>query len=161
MIQKLNWSHDNIVAYEASGILTKEENIQIFDQLRAIIQKCGKVRLFIRLPAIAFPELRAMGVRFKFAMEHLKDIERYAVVTNSLFVKTFSSIARFIPWMQVRCFKLSKEKTAREWIESNNIKCKPDILLIIFISVLLFISLSIIFKSVYHKMTGKKDSLKK
>ncbi|HEX2955988.1 MAG TPA: STAS/SEC14 domain-containing protein [Chitinispirillaceae bacterium] len=161
MIQKLNWSHDNIAAYEASGILTKEENLQIFDELRNVIRKCGKVRLFVRLPRIAFPEFQAISTRLKFAREHLKDIERYALVTNNTFLKTFSTIALFMPWMKFRSFNLNQEKIAQEWIESNNIKCKPDIIVITSISVLMIALLIVILKYVYKKVTSNNDSLKK
>ena len=130
MIKKLDWSHDNIVAYEASGILTKEENEQIFKEMRTIICKFGKVRLFIRLPSMAFPELRAMGIRFKFAKEHLKHIERYTVVSDSLFIKAMSNIARLMPNLHFRYFTLDQEKNARKWIESDHLRWKPGALLI-------------------------------
>jgi hypothetical protein len=143
MIQKLNWSHDNILAYEASGILTKEENVQVYDEIRALIQKCGKVRLFIRLPKLVLPELRAIGVRIKFAREHLRDIERYAVVTNSELVKKLSSLARFMPRIQLRSFPLYQEKIAREWLESDNIKYKHNILIISSLAALIMVALLI------------------
>lgn len=158
MIQKLNWSHDNIVAYEASGILTKEENVSIFDDIRSIIQKCGKVRLFIRLPQLAFPELRAVGVRLKFAKEHLKDIERYAIVTNSNLVKALSNLARFMPRMQFRCFHLHQEKIAREWLESNNIKCKPNSVLIVSLAVMISFALLMLFMRWYTKFENSSKS---
>ncbi len=153
MIQKLSWSHDNIVAYEASGILTKEENILIFDDLRAIIQKYGKIRLFVRLPKLVLPELRAIGVRLKFAKKHLKDIERYAIVTNSYVVKALSNLAQFMPRMQFRCFHLYQEDIAREWLESNSTKSKPDILLIISLAAITATVLLLVIR-LYHKSTG-------
>lgn len=143
MIQKLNWSHDNILAYEASGILTKEENVLVYDEIRALIEKCGKVRIFVRLPKMALPELRAIGVRIKFAKEHLKDIERYAVVTNSEFVKKVSNLARFLPRLKLRCFPLHQENIAREWLESDNIKCMPDMKILSLVAVLIISALFI------------------
>lgn len=130
MIKKLDWSHGNIVAYEASGILTKEENEQILKEMCTIISKFGKVRLYIRLPSMAFPELRAMGIRFKFAKKHIKHIERYTVVSDSMFIKAMSHFARLMPSLHFRYFTLDQEKNAREWIETNHVRWKPDALLI-------------------------------
>jgi hypothetical protein len=153
MIQRLTWSHDNVVAYEASGILTKDENEQIFNDMTTCIKKCGKVRLFVRLPKLAFPELRAMGVRFKFAKEHFKDIERYTVVTDNGFVKTFSTLASLMPWMRFRQFNMSHEAEARKWLEKDNYKCKPDILLITSLTAMTMSIFWLVLRSCYPQMT--------
>lgn len=152
MIQRLNWSHDNVVAYEASGILTKEENEQIFNEMTSCIKKCGKVRLFVRLPKLAFPELRAMGVRFKFAKEHFKDIERYTVVTDNRFIKTFSTIASLMPWMRFRQFNTTHETEARKWLENDNYKCKPDFWLISSLAVMTISIFWLVIRSCYPLM---------
>jgi hypothetical protein len=143
MIQKLNWSHDNILAYEASGILTKEENLMVYDEIRALIRQFGKVRIFVRLPGMVLPELRAIGIRIKFAKEHLRDIERYAVVTNSEFVKKVSNLARFVRGIKLRCFNLDQERIAREWLESANMKRKPGMMILLSLAVLFMLALLI------------------
>lgn len=36
MIKKLDWSHGNVLAYEASGVMTKEEHEKVFDEISDI-----------------------------------------------------------------------------------------------------------------------------
>ncbi|MDG5815488.1 STAS/SEC14 domain-containing protein [Chitinispirillales bacterium ANBcel5] len=118
MIKKLDWSHDNIVAYEASGTLSKEENQQVFSELREIIAKQDKIRLYVKLPEIAFPDLNAISERLSFAKDHLKDIERYVLVSNIKAMEWVSKLAGIFTGIEFRHYSLEDEALAKAWIES-------------------------------------------
>ena len=120
MIKKLDWSHDSIVAYEASGTMTKEENQQVFNELREKIAQHGKIRLFVKLPELAFPELSAIGERLSFAKEHMKSIEKYALVSNIGALEWVSKIAGMFTGIEFRHYKLDDELLARTWLESQH-----------------------------------------
>jgi hypothetical protein len=119
MIKKLDWSHGNILAYEASGIMTKEEHAKVFDEIRDIAARYEKVRIFVRLPKMAFPELRAIGIRLKFAKEYLNSIGQYAIVSNNVFIILLSRVWDLFTRIKVRTFSLEDEQLAREWLDAD------------------------------------------
>ena len=120
MIKKLDWSHDNIVAYEAQGKFSKEENIQVLNELREIIAKQGKIRLFVKLSEFAYPEVAAVKDRLSFAREHLKNIERYALVSDITAMDWVASIAGMFTGIEFRTYKIDDEPLARAWVESKH-----------------------------------------
>jgi hypothetical protein len=119
MIKKLDWSHGNVLAYEASGVMTKEEHEKVFDEISDIASRYEKVRLLVRLPKIAFPEPRAIGIRFKFAKSYLKSIGQYAIVSNNHFIRFLSRTWDLFTRIRVRAFRLEDEQLAREWIDAD------------------------------------------
>lgn len=121
MIQKLDWSSGKIFAYEASGKMSKEENVQVYSELREAIKQYGKIRVFVRLPKMAWPEPSALGIRFSFALEHLFDIERYAIVSDISFLTWFSFLAGFIPGIKFRHYSIKDEIMAKTWIEARHV----------------------------------------
>ncbi|KMQ49852.1 hypothetical protein CHISP_3205 [Chitinispirillum alkaliphilum] len=118
MIKKLDWSHDSIQAYEASGKFSKEENLEVLNELREVIKKHGKIRVFVKLPELAYPELSAILDRLSFAIDHKKDIERIALVSNIEAIDWVSSITGLLTGIEFRNYKLDDEPIARSWIES-------------------------------------------
>jgi hypothetical protein len=121
MIQKLDWSKGNIFAYEASGRISKEEHIQIYSELREAIRQYGKVRLFILLPKMAWPDPRALGVRFSFGREHFFHIERYAVVSDNPFIAWVSLLLSIIPGFNYRHYSIDDQLLAKTWIEAKHV----------------------------------------
>lgn len=119
MIKKLDWSHGNVLAYEASGVMTKEEHEKVFDEISDIAARYEKVRLLVRLPKIAFPEPGAIGVRFKFAKNYLKSIGQYAIVSNNDFIRLLSRTWDLFTRIKIRAFRLEDEQLAREWIDAD------------------------------------------
>lgn len=121
MIQKLDWSKGKIFAYEACGKISKEENVQIYSELRDAIRQYGKVRLFVLLPKIAWPDPRALGVRFSFVREHLFDIERYAVVSDNPIIAWILRLLSIIPGFKYRHYSIDDQLLAKTWVEAKHV----------------------------------------
>jgi hypothetical protein len=126
MIKKLDWSNNNIYAYEASGKITKEEHLQIYSDLREGIKKHGKIRIYIQLPKMAWPDRKALGMRLRFARKYFKKIERYAVVSNFTFLDYLFRFINFITGLftkiEYRHYSFDDELLARTWIQTKHIK---------------------------------------
>lgn len=120
MIQKLDWSKGKIFAYEASGKLSKAEHIQIYSELIEAIKQYGKIRIFVLLPKIAWPELSAIGTRFSFAKEHLFHIERYAIVSDNPFIAWLYLLLSIIPGFNYRHYSIKDQIMAKTWIEAKH-----------------------------------------
>ncbi len=117
MIRKLDWSKENIFAYEASETMTKEENQQVFDELKRAIAQYGKVRIFVRLPEMAYPALDSIIDRLRFAFEYMNKIERYALVSNIRAADWIGRIAGLFAKTEFRTYSLDDELLARSWLE--------------------------------------------
>lgn len=124
MIKKLDWSKDNIVAYEASGVISKQEHEIIFSELAGLIAKYDKLRIFVRLPKIAWPSIDSIPLRFSFSRKFIGKIDRYAVVSNSKILPWVIDVADgiFSLFTQARyrhyCF--DDEIMARTWLEAKH-----------------------------------------
>jgi hypothetical protein len=116
MIRKLEQSHGDLLAYEGAGKLTEEENSAAIKEMREAIAQHGKIRLFVRVRGIPTPELAAMGERWRFAREHLSDIDRYALVGDNRVYKWLFKIADAFTEMEMRYFPLKDETKAWEWL---------------------------------------------
>ena len=116
IIRKLEWSQRNVLAYEASGKMTEEENERTLGEIKAAIKEHGKVNIFVRLPEMARPEAGAVDDRLRFVKEHINDIERYAIVGDQKKIKVISSIADKLIGIEIRYFSFDEENEAREWV---------------------------------------------
>lgn len=121
MIQKLDWSKGKNFAYKASGKISKEENVQIFSELREAIRQYGRVRVFVLLPKIAWSDPRALGVRFAFARDHLFDVERYAIVSDNPFIDWVSLLLSIIPGFKYRHYKIDDQLMAKTWVQAKHV----------------------------------------
>ncbi|HLV32067.1 MAG TPA: STAS/SEC14 domain-containing protein [Chitinispirillaceae bacterium] len=121
MIKKLDWSNGNIYAYEARGKMTKQENIQVFNELREGISRYGKVRIFVRMPKMAWPLPSALSERFRFAKEHLRNIERYVLVTDIPCIGYIVRVSGFFTGIEFRNYNSGDELLAKTWIEARHV----------------------------------------
>jgi hypothetical protein len=116
VIRKLEWSQRNVLAYEASGKMTEEENERTLGEIKTAIKEHGKVNIFVMLPEMARPEAGAVDDRLRFVKEHTKDIERYAIVGDQKKIKVISSIADKLIGIDIRYFSFDEENKAKEWV---------------------------------------------
>jgi len=119
MIRKLDWSSGKVLAYEASGTMTKQDHQQVLGEVSEAIETYGKVRLYVRLPEMAWPEFNAVWDRIKFAKEYLGGIERYALVSDIGALEWVSKIAGMFTGIEFRQFSLKDEEIARWWLEQK------------------------------------------
>jgi hypothetical protein len=118
MIRKLPESRGDLLAYEAAGKLSEEENQQVLDELRDAIARHGKVRLFVRLPEMARPELASLDDRLRFWKDHRRDLEKYAVVADSRALGVLVKLGALLTRIDVRHFEPEEEAEAWAWLRS-------------------------------------------
>ncbi|MDV2884475.1 STAS/SEC14 domain-containing protein [Alkalihalophilus pseudofirmus] len=116
MIRKLSTSTENIIEYEVDDTLTDEENKEVLDELKTVINQYGKIKILVRLNEMAGVELSAIDDRLAFAKEHLSDIEKYAIVSDGNLTEYISKLADKMTQMDMRHFAKDEEKMARSWI---------------------------------------------
>ncbi|NYH51981.1 hypothetical protein HNR06_001570 [Nocardiopsis arvandica] len=118
MYQRLARSHGNIVGYEFTDRITEEEYQRIAGELRARIGEHGSVRLLMRTHGFPTAEFSALDDDFRFAKEHLGDIERFAVVGDQKLLEVLVKASDKVVGAQGRHFAPEDEETAWNWLES-------------------------------------------
>jgi hypothetical protein len=108
----------NVLGYEVRGKLTEEELRTISEELRAVVAEHGKVRLLVRMRQIPRMELGALAEDLKL-MPYAKDIERYAVVSDSAIFAWTEKIVEAFVGGEVRHFEDSRYEEAWRWVRSQ------------------------------------------
>jgi SpoIIAA-like len=107
----------NVLGYEVSGKLTEEELRTISEELRAVVAEHGKVRLLVRMRQIPRMELGALAEDLKL-MPYAKDIECYAVVSDSAIFEWTEKIVDAFVGGEVKRFEDSRYEEAWRWVRS-------------------------------------------
>ena len=107
----------NVLGYEVKDKLTEEELRTISEELRAVDAEYGKVRLLVRMRQIPWMELGAMAEDLRL-MPYAKDIERYAVVSDSAIFEGTEKIVDAFVGGEVRHFEDSRYEEAWRWVRS-------------------------------------------
>lgn len=119
MIKKLSTSRENILEYEVDDKLTEEENVRVIDEIKVVLRKFGKARLLVKAEKMPQIELSAIDDRLKFAKDHLDQIEKYALVTDSDLAEYISKVSDKVVKVDIRQFAVDEEEMARSWIRES------------------------------------------
>src|ERR687893_747187 len=92
MIRRLEESSGNVLGYEVTGKVTEEEVRTLSEEFKAAIAEHGKVRVLVRMRRIPRMGLGAWVEDFKLT-PYAKDVERYAIVSDSNLFEWTSKIA--------------------------------------------------------------------
>ena len=114
MIRRLDESSGNVLGWEVTGKVTEEEVRTLSEEFKAAIAEHGKVRVLIRIPRMG---LGAWVEDFKLT-PYAKDVERYAIVSDSNLFEWTSKIAEAFIGGEVRSFEDSRYEEAWRWVRS-------------------------------------------
>src|ERR687895_1012468 len=92
MIRRLDVSSGNVLGWEVTGKVTEEEVRTLSEEFKAAIAEHGKVRALVRMRRIPRMGLGAWVEDFKLT-PYARDVERYAIVSDSNLFEWTSKIA--------------------------------------------------------------------
>src|ERR671919_3060733 len=92
MIRRLEESSGNVLGWEVTGKVTEEEVRTLSEEFKAAIAEHGKVRVLVRMRQIPRMGLGAWVEDFKLT-PYAKDVERYAIVSDSTVYEWTAKIA--------------------------------------------------------------------
>src|SRR3712207_9312585 len=92
MIRRLEETSGNVLGWEATGKVTEEEVRTLSEEFKTAIAEHGKVRVLVRMRRIPRMELAAWVEDFKLT-PYAKDVERYAIVSDTNLFEWTSKIA--------------------------------------------------------------------
>jgi hypothetical protein len=117
MIRRLQESSANVLGWEVTGKVTEEEVQTLSEEFKAAIAEHGKVRVLVQMRRIPRMELAAWVEDFKLT-PYAKDVERYAIVSDSNLFEWTSKIAEAFIGGEVRRFEDSRYEEAWRWLRS-------------------------------------------
>src|ERR687897_370809 len=109
MIRRLEESSGNVLGWEVTGKVTEEEVRTRSEDFKAAIAEHGKVRVLIQMRRIPRMELAAWVEDFKLT-PYAKNVERYAIVSDSNLFEWTSKIAEAFIGGEVRRFEDSRDE---------------------------------------------------
>ena len=117
MLRRLDEGIGNTLGYEVTGKLTEKEFETLSEEFKAVVAEHGKVRLLVRMSEIPRMELGALAEDLKLA-PYAKDIERYAIVSDSTLIEWAQKIGSSFIGGELRHFEDARYEEAWQWLRS-------------------------------------------
>ncbi|MGO9312590.1 MAG: STAS/SEC14 domain-containing protein [Syntrophobacteraceae bacterium] len=117
MYQQLSGSSGKLLGFKISDGVTGEEVRQIGAIMAEEIAASGKIRLLVEIEGFRHMEPEALLEKLKFAREHAKDIERIAVLSDRVWIKSWVKVGGLLTHNEVEHFDRSEIEAAWKWLE--------------------------------------------
>jgi SpoIIAA-like len=117
MIRRLEESSTDVLGWEVTGKVTEDEVRALSEEFKAAIAEHGKVRVLIQMRRLPRMEIAAWVEDFKLT-PYAKNVERYAIVSDSNLFEWTSKIAEAFIGGEVRRFEDSRYEEAWRWLRS-------------------------------------------
>ncbi len=108
-----------LLEMELSGKLSRNDYRQFVPEVDRQIQRCGKVRMLVRMHDFHGWGMGALWEDTKFAFRHFRDIERLAVVGERPWEHGMAVFCRPFTRARIRYFDRSKAADADAWIHEG------------------------------------------
>ena len=117
MLEKLDESAGNVVGFKVTGKLAGDEMKAFAERIDAVVAEAGTVHLFIQLEDFSGFEMEVLWEKAKFAFQHLRDIERMAVVGDRAWEEWWVTIAGALAPAETRYFDHDDIDAAWVWLK--------------------------------------------
>ncbi len=118
MIEYRNNPKNNIVEIRVEGKVTEADLDQVVSQLKADIEKHGKLRVLEEIRSFSGMDPIAIWKDTKFALAHVNDFTHAAVVADAQWMRTIASAIGSLLSAEVKAFEPEQIQSAREWLKN-------------------------------------------
>jgi len=121
MFQQLSGSTGNVFGFKIGEDTT---GVDVLDMSRIIsetIAQYGKIRLLIEIEGFRHMEPEFLLEKLRFAREHAREIERMAVLSNRVWIKSWVKVGGQLTQTDVEYFDRSEMEAAWKWIREERI----------------------------------------
>lgn len=108
-----------VLSLVIAGDVVKEDYDKFVPQLEELIEREGKMRLFVELREFRGFSAAAMWEDFKLGVKHSNHIERLAVVGKKAWERVMTAFAKPFTSAKVRYFDESDIEKAKKWIKES------------------------------------------
>ncbi len=118
MFEQLSCSAGNVLGFKIGEDVTAEDVRNIGGIMSETIASFGKVRLLIEIEGFRHMEPEALLEKLRFAKDHGREIERMAVVSNRVWIKSWVKIGGLFTHREVEHFDRSEREAAWKWLRT-------------------------------------------
>lgn len=109
---------NNIIEISVEGKVTEADFDRVISQMKADVEKHGKVRLLEEIHNFEGMDPMALWKDFKSAVPLLKNFSHVAVVADAKWMLTLTEAFKSVLSAEVKSFERSQIETAREWLKN-------------------------------------------
>lgn len=116
MIEYRNNPNNNVVEITVEGKITEADFNQVITQLKADIEKHGKLRILEEVRSFDGIDPIALWKDVRFGFAHVNDFTHAAVVADAKWMRTIAEAVGSILSVEVKAFEASQIEAARTWL---------------------------------------------
>ncbi|MUG91405.1 STAS/SEC14 domain-containing protein [Scytonema sp. UIC 10036] len=116
MIEYRNNPNNNIVEISVEGKITEADFDHVIAQLKADIEKHGKLRILEEIRSFTGIDPIALWKDVRFGFAHVNDFTHAAVVADAKWMRTFAEAVSSVLSVEVKAFEASQIEAARTWL---------------------------------------------
>jgi hypothetical protein len=119
MYQQLSGSSGNVLGFKIGENITGEDVHDMGRIMSEAIAASGKIRLLIEMEGFRHMEPEALHEKLKFARDYARDIERMAVVSDKIWIRSWVKVGGLLALLthtEVEHFDLFETEAAWKWV---------------------------------------------
>lgn len=118
MINVLDWSKENILAFQVKGKITKEEIERLQPLIHKIIDKDQKVHFYMEIDDFSgYKDIGALWADLKIDVAHISHYGKIAVVGDKKWEEWATKATGFFTNSEARFFEPHEKEEAKQWIQ--------------------------------------------
>ncbi|HOV87809.1 MAG TPA: STAS/SEC14 domain-containing protein [Syntrophobacteraceae bacterium] len=119
MIELLDLQLPGVVGMRICGRVEKADILRVARAAEETLSRGFKLKVYVELESLEGVSLEAFVEDLRFALPHLKDFKKKAVVSDKGWLTRLGEMtSRFFPAIEVRHFSWEEKQQAREWVAS-------------------------------------------
>jgi hypothetical protein len=116
MFQQLSGSSGNVLGFKIGESITAEDVHEMGGIMADAVAASGKIRLLIEIEGFRHIEPAALLEKLKFVRDHARNIERMAVVSDRVWIKSWLKVGGLFTHKETEHFNRSEMEAAWEWV---------------------------------------------
>jgi hypothetical protein len=117
MFERLSGGAGNVLGFRINDQITGEDVQRMSGIMAAAIAASGKIRLLIEIEGFRHMEIQALLEKLKFARNHAGEIERMAVLSDRVWIKSWLKVGGLLTHTEVEHFDRADIESAWKWLE--------------------------------------------
>jgi hypothetical protein len=118
MFKQLSGSSENVLGFKIGEDVTGEDVRSMSRIMSETIAASGKIRLLVEIEGFRHMEPEVLLEKLRFVGDHAVEIERMAVLSNRVWIKSWVKIGGLITKAEVEHFDRSEMEAAWKWVRS-------------------------------------------
>lgn len=119
MIEIVPIEHSNVVGLSIDGKIETSDIEKMTAVVEEKLKSHAKLRAYVEVKNLGGISAEALLEDLKFALRHLQDFERKAVVCDPSWLSKLATTSnKLFPSIEVKCFPRSEQSQAMEWVTS-------------------------------------------